>query len=511
VFPGPGERLFPALSGILLALSFPPLHLLIPPFVAFIPFALWCVRLPPGVSGARSAARGGFFLGIVAHGLLLHWLLPALIWTMAWAPVAFFTVVAVLSTLAALFGWVLHRIVHGAGVPIWLALPVAWTAKEWAQGHLPGPFSFPWLELPVALTGFPELLGLAEIAGGRGVSFWLVMVSGLGTWVIAGWRAHCRRWRVAASVVVAVVAVSPGLWGMHRAGTMSTVPVARVALIGTDLPVAMRADADRWNAAMASELDDALRGLAGEDLDLLVLPEGALMAPATVDGDATIYHRLSDVAATLDAAALLGVYTAGPASENQAVLLTPDGTAHAPYRKRRLVPLVEWLPGDAPPDSGTPVVLSRTSAGPSGQSRARVRYGPLICFETVFPDVARRARLAGAQILVNVSNDAWFTASGGLGIVGRHQHAAHLVVRAVEHRVGAVRSANGGPSFGVHPSGRIEAASVGRTVTVLSVRSGLTRTVYTRTGDWVGPLSILFMALLLTVVEVRGRRHAPVS
>ena len=74
-----GERLAPALSGILLAISFPPFELLVPPFVALVPFLLFVEDRAPGREGRWSAARGGFVLGGVYFGLLLYWLVIALI------------------------------------------------------------------------------------------------------------------------------------------------------------------------------------------------------------------------------------------------------------------------------------------------------------------------------------------------------------------------------------------------------------------------------------------------
>ena len=450
--------------------------------MALVPFAMWAARLPRSGEGARSAARGGLLMGLVAHGLLLHWLVPALAWTTAWAPLAFLVVVGVLAGLTALFGWVLHGGVHRAGAPVWLVLPVAWTATEWLQGHLPGPLAFPWLELAVGLTGFPELLGLAEVVGGRGVSFWLALVSGLLAWMVVERARMDRSRRAIALAVTAAVAVGPALWGTYRAETIPTVPVARVAVVGTDVPAAARDDAQAWNARMGPVLGEALERLEGEAFDLVVLPEGTVMTP---EGEALL-DVLAGAASRHEADVMVGVYQDGAPPRNLAALLRAGARPPELYRKRRLVPLVEWRPGDV-------------ATGPAGPRVLGDVYGPLVCWEAVFPEQARQARLAGADMLVNLSNDAWFSASGGWGRAGAHQHAAHLVLRAVEHRVGAVRSANGGPSYIVDPVGRVRgfpAAGVGPVVGVAGVQSVRGSTLFTRTGDLSGPASALAAVLL---------------
>ena len=80
LWPRSGERLVPALSGILLAASFPPLHLLVLPFVGLVPFALWVQGLSPDAEGLRAAVRGSLVFGAMYFGLVFYWILIALIW-----------------------------------------------------------------------------------------------------------------------------------------------------------------------------------------------------------------------------------------------------------------------------------------------------------------------------------------------------------------------------------------------------------------------------------------------
>jgi apolipoprotein N-acyltransferase len=137
LWPRRGEWLVPALSGVLLALSYPPLHLIVPPFIGLVPFALWIHGLDPHGEGRRAAVRGSLVFGAVHFGIVFYWILIALVWFTPLAILAFLASLVGLVSIAALFGWILHRAVHAVRAPLWIALPVAWTAAEWVRAHLP--------------------------------------------------------------------------------------------------------------------------------------------------------------------------------------------------------------------------------------------------------------------------------------------------------------------------------------------------------------------------------------
>ena len=82
------------------------------------------------------------------------------------------------------------------------------------------------------------------------------------------------------------------------------------------------------------------------------------------------------------------------------------------------------------------------------------KVGVLICYESIFPQLSRRYRRAGADLIVNMTNDAWFGRA-----MAPYQHEAHLRLRAIENRVGIVRAANTGISEYVDPLGRSHGAT----------------------------------------------------
>ncbi len=141
---------------------------------------------------------------------------------------------------------------------------------------------------------------------------------------------------------------------------------------------------------------------------------------------------------------------------------------------------------------------------------AGARFGILICNESIYASHARRLRLLGADFFVNLTNDgwfgreAWYTRTAALW-----QHPAHLVMRAIEQRVGIARAANTGFSFFVDPLGRV----YGRTelfqaaVHSETIYTSDHLTWYTRTGDVAGWTALL-LTLGLLVIPIPWPRPA---
>jgi apolipoprotein N-acyltransferase len=80
-----------------------------------------------------------------------------------------------------------------------------------------------------------------------------------------------------------------------------------------------------------------------------------------------------------------------------------------------------------------------------------LRVGLLVCYESAFPWLARGLAAAGADLLVNLANDAWFEGTPALA-----QSLAHAQMRAIETRLPVVRVANNGISAVIAPSGRVQ-------------------------------------------------------
>ncbi|MFQ6044941.1 MAG: apolipoprotein N-acyltransferase, partial [Gemmatimonadales bacterium] len=167
-----------------------------------------------------------------------------------------------------------------------------------------------------------------------------------------------------------------------------------------------------------------------------------------------------------------------------------ESDSYPPYRKRYLVPVTERVPFLNPKWFGNLRYFGGATPGTDGPVYAvgLGRFGVLICYESIFEDLSRQYRRDGVDFLVNITNDAWFGRTSA-----PYQHAAHLVMRAIENRVGIARAANTGISEFVDPLGRERqrTALYTRTRVVSDIETTDAVTLYVRLGDWVGFLTVL--------------------
>jgi apolipoprotein N-acyltransferase len=390
-------------------------------------------------------------------------------------------------------------------------LPVTWVALEVVLNYT-SDLAFPWLPLGLATSRFPVLAQAADLSGVRGLSFWIAATNGM---LADAWMLRSDRRAVALrAAIIAVLLAAVWGYGAYRLRTTEMRTVAPIAVVQPNIP-----QEDKWQeenqGRIAGILADLTRQhLGSSDAKLIVWPEVAL------PGYLADHPEWADTLATLSRPTgvpiLFGVldvefHQNGDYDYFNAALLTDARGrlgAHPPYRKEFLVPVIERVPfvnpdwfrgmryfggygrGDDPP----PMVL------PFGS------IGVLICYESVFPQLSREFRRKGVDVLVNITNDAWFGRS-----IAPHQHESHIAIRAIENRVGIVRSANTGISEYVDPLGRRHG------VTELFTRDARTYeaqttdvlTLYVRFGDWIGSASIAAVAILLTLAWWRGRRARP--
>jgi apolipoprotein N-acyltransferase len=490
--------------------------------VGLVPIALFVWGTPADAEGRRSAVRGSILFGLVYFGLLLYWILVALIWFTKLAILAYVATVLALAGFMALFGWMLHRSVHHLHVPLWLALPVTWTAAEWLRAHIPGPLAFPWLGLGTSLTGYPRLVGIAELVGARGVTFWIALVNGLLAVLVVRLRAR-EPWVRVAGALAAVVAL-PMAWGIWRADTLPMRPAAKVAVVQPNIREDLKLDAGAVMDSTGRALYRLLPTLKGDSVNLVVLPEVVEPVYPRAKSSVGAMLVLNRYAQNLNAPILFGAlgYSedghGGYIPYNSAFLMRPHGLDAYEYDKHYLVPMVErvpWVPGSwlrhldyfgkFGVGKGWPLAYVDGTA-----------YGVLICYESSYPEGARHFRLEGADVLLNITNDAWYGRKPWYArTTALWQHPAHMVMRAIENRMGVARAANTGISEFIDPIGRVHEATplFKEAVRVDTVYTTDIVTLYTRFGDVVGNGSAL-AALLLSLVslwEERRRKRALAS
>ena len=549
----PREPVAPLVLGaVVLAFAFPPFHLVIPSFVGLVPLAVWLARLPEGPEGRREALRGGFLTGLIFFSLLLYWLVVALIFYTPLAVLAFLLPVLILSGFLAAGALGVHQSVRRLGLPVWLVLPIFWTALEWLRAHL-GDVSFPWMQLGDSLTGWPRLIGAADLVGARGLSFWLALVNGLlaeavlrrrpaalerwlpGSPAEAGDGAAGRRpaWRPAVAALVAVVV--PVAYSLQRWDALETSTAARVAVVQPNIPEDLKLSPgsaiDSTVTSVATLAREELPSAAGS-VDVVLLPEATFATavdaiPSLAHGGRPDIKRwISGLAGRMGAPVLYGATGirdrggTGFDHFNAMFLRSAEGRRVGWYAKRRLVPVIERVPFVPPswfrgwfaevfgPYFGGQTPGPAPELLPAGDAR----FGVLVCYESIFTGLARGWRRQGADFLVNATNDAWYGREepAWSRTSALWQHPAHLVMRAVENRVGIARAANTGISGVVDPRGRyahrtglFEAAAFAAPVLTTPGT-----TVYARVGDVAGWLAAL-AAAGVAIASGWTRRRAP--
>lgn len=528
LLPPRGERLLPALSGLLLAISFPPVELLVPPFVALVPLLLFIATRPTGREGRWSAARAGFLTGVLYFGLLLYWLIVALIYYSALAVPAYLVTVVVLAGSTAVFAGALHYVLERTPVPLALAAPILWTALEWIPAHL-GDLAFPWLGLGTALASFPRLAGAADLIGARGLTFWLALVNGLVAVAVLRFQASRP---IAGVVGLATAAIAlPAGYGIWRAHTLDLQPAARVALVQPNIPEDLKMDRPRAIDSTLVTLSNLMPRIPPGSVDLVVWPEVTLPAMIQRPNEGWVLAEIQAASARVGAPIVAGAYgiETGYGVEvdygvgrallfNSAFLVTPEGIEGEPYHKQFLVPFVERIPlvnprwlesiiGDVRYFGGLARGESAPVLGPD-----MTGFGVLICYESIFARLSRSYRMAGAEYLVNITNDAWYgrepwyTRTSALW-----QHPSHLPMRAIEQRIGIARAANTGISLFVDPLGRRydETELFEPAVRVGTVYTTNVVTLYTRWGDWLATAAALAAVLLLVAARTGRGNPSP--
>jgi apolipoprotein N-acyltransferase len=325
-------------------------------------------------------------------------------------------------------------------------------------------------------------------------------------------RARGLRALAAGALLVGAVAAD-GWWRLRA-------PIPQSGRLTIGLVQAAIAQDDKWDPDEAwtnfGRHVALTREAAAQGARLVVWPESSLP---------WLYDRNPGVAAQLQALTReLGVHLLFGNDDRDDVggrrgriwvgakMLTPGGDIAFRYHKMRLVPFGEYVPIESVLTLGGRYparVVDAVGAFTPGTEYAigeveGHRLGASICYEAIFPDLLREFTVRGADLLVNMTNDAWYGRTSA-----PHQHFSMAVFRAVENGKYLVRAANTGITAVVDPRGRVlERTSLfERRVLVREVPIVPGLTFYARHGDlfaW----GCLGAAAALSAASAVGRRRA---
>lgn len=398
-----------------------------------------------------------------------------------------------------------------------ISYPIAWTALEWVRSFFP--VGFPWNPLGDAVFGEIPVIQIAEFIGVFGLSALIIFVN-IALWeLISSAIAGNRNPRTAGALILVTAAVVG--FGMLRIRELERMPVAghlTVAMIQGNIP-----QSDKWDPSKLPSTfkvySDMTNEAAAGGSNLIIWPEAATgfifeplnAYPYILRIQAPYWEKLTRLAAGVNTPILVGspAMDIGPHDiqmRNRAYMLGADGRVRGYYDKIELVPVGEYVPVllkrfvsrmvEAPTDF---VPGNRQTIFTVGTAR----LGVLICYESIFPYLSQRVVHAGANVLVNMTNDAWYGRSSA-----PYQLLAMTVLRAVENRTPIVRVGNTGISAIITPVGRIQDATqlFTRTTEIETVEWKKVHAFYSDAGDVFASLCSALLALGLLAAALPPRR-----
>lgn len=433
-------------SGGLWVLSIPPFKFSEAAYIAFVPLLLWLFTKPPG----RQAIVVGLGVGWLSWFFILIWLRHVTWWG-----------TVLLSGLLGMFfaAWVcilrerlphlehqnlLSRILSYSGFAGF------WVVLEWLRSWFL--WGFPWAPYALSQWERPVILQIAAWTGAYGVSFLLIFFN------------LC----IARTLREYFVGKKPKHW----TGRFS--PDLCVALAGQGFCIYVffvslpEKDSSRslftagvvqpyilpelkWDPEQALDnlqiLERQTRFVGTLENDLILWPEAA--PPWPILGNEEMQVRVEALVNELGKPILMGALAWDAHSErwSNGIFLVEPGTglSSAFYAKRELVPFGEYVPkffsfinkivpigGSFAPGKDVGIIELKLGG-------RVIRVASLVCYEDVFPALARSGAAAGADLIFVATNNAWYGEEGGA-----EQHAAHSVLRAVENRRPVMRVGNGG-------------------------------------------------------------------
>jgi apolipoprotein N-acyltransferase len=466
-----------------------------------------------GLAPAR-ALGVGFVAGWLAHAALFHW---AYVVTVVYghAPVvvgllAPFGMALYVAPFIAGFAWIAALLARrGLDNPFLLA--AAWTMLEWLRSWvLTG---FPWGGLGYAWHSSPLLAPISELAGVCGLSF---VVTLLGMLAISR-----RRWvrGVGLFGVTRWLGVPGGADGAAVASAHSNERRIRVAALQGNID-----QNQKWSPRAFEETllayEDLTRRAARDGAQLIAWPETAVPAPLAYPD---LHDRIAALAREVRTPLIVGAVgldfdARGRPSRHydSAFVFSHEGVLLDRYDKTHLVPFGEYLPlrpllGQFIRALATGAISTDVSEGErvraidvplaNGES---VRVGIPICYELIFPDLVRRFADDGAQLLVGITNDAWYGRTGS-----PHQFLAMTALRSAETRLPGVRAANTGVSALIRGNGRVQQRTriFRRDLVVgdLTLPDPPRPTLYAKDGDLFAQLCAVATVLASCIALFRGR------
>lgn len=480
------ELLAAVFGGVILGLSAPGLDFWYLAWCGLVPWLL----LVCGSTSGWQAFRRGLAFGFAYNLIYLNWYLGLhpLTWLgfnymesiclagLSWIVVSLHQglIIACLSAVCQKLpicgGFIPQEVENRWCLPSLVVIPFLWVLVNNKLGNASDLLGVPWSMIEYSQYQQLPLIQMCSWSGGVGLSFLIVMANVALAGFLAtasaklNWRSlaastlgvSCRQLLLVALLITAIYAAG---WSGLAQPTIAADKA--VSILQGNINIDMQRSQHRYTL---SELLAHYLSL-GNSLSnqLCIFPENAL--PTNLKQEASSQAALAGFARARHLDLVVGAIDYSPSKHpyNSAYGISKSGEVlSSVYHKRYLVPFGEYMPQAV---KYLPEWIQRLTNTPAGSGFASGKdatilwlhtgkLAPLICFESLSPELVADSVRHGGQLLVNLCDLAWFHDS----IIGR-QMLAFSVLRAVENQRYFVLAANSGPSAVITPQGKITALS----------------------------------------------------
>jgi apolipoprotein N-acyltransferase len=485
-------------------------------YVAFIPQLFLYQRNKP----VRSAVYG-YLIGLIVNACILYWL-------MLYAGSGFSIIVILNALQFAIFGGLLSTVFHSHKKMYLIVFPFLWTFLDYIRQL--GDLAFSWLNVAFTQTYFIYLIQFLDLTGQSGIVFWICLIN-ISIYLIISSRGKLTT-SIKYSVLLLLMFILPFFYGAYRLSEQPIRNGISIAYLQPNIDLAKK-----WNKTSQHENLQSLITLTDSilisDPDLVIWPETAIpyylgdhVADLTSLQSHIEFYNYHLLTGAID----YSIQNGKKKKHNAAYFFEPRDSSYKIYRKLLLVPgeetypLYEYLPGwisrfeNEPLEPGTEPVVFRMKLIPylleykegdwqiTGRSydEKLIRIACVICYEAVFPNIVQRFYNSECDLLIIITNDAWFDFTSQ-----PFQHLQVAVFRAIEQRTSVVRCANTGVSTFIDPYGRkyLESSLFSTTAAQKVMPVDNQETFYSRYGDIVGIISgiFVFSFLFLQVLSMKWK------
>jgi len=467
------------ISGILLVLSFPNYNLVTLSYIFLVPLLISINK-----QNKYICFLFGFLTGMVAYSGIMYWIVPTFIaagQSKLLGVLCLLLLSAYCSIYIGIFCIFLNLFNSIKGIYFIFSLSSIWVILEYIRTYFLS--GFPWGVLGYTQWKFLSLIQISEITGVYGISFLIVFINlAIGKFVIDKIEFKNKFKYILCTSLIFLFCI---LYGYLRLNLFQSGNNSKSINV-----VCLQGNIDqykKWDKKYQKEIINTYTMLINKSMktnpDLIIWPESSV--PGYLLNEIDLYNYIREIIKKSKCYHIIGSVVYNKSKfYNSAILFSKEGNPIEIYSKVHLVPFGETIPFK-PFLSKYIKVLNELGDFTSGRDYKIFHIkgcdlGINICYESIFPEISRKITKKGAEILVNITNDAWY-----LRTSAAQQHFIFNIFRAIENRRTVIRCANTGITGFIDKYGRINKKTEIFSTLILEavVNTNKFETIYTKFGD----------------------------